>query len=50
MEKLNKENIKFLKEKFIIDYCKKMNWNHDELSTNQMLTIITQKEYILIKQ
>lgn len=50
MNKTNKEDISLLREKFLINFCKKMNWNHNELSVNQMLTITTQKEYIYPKQ
>lgn len=46
MNKSKKEDISILREKFLIKYCKKMNWNHNELSTNQMLHITKQKEYI----
>lgn len=50
MNKSPKENVSLLREKFLLNYCKKMNWNHNELSTNQMLIITTQKEYISPKQ
>ena len=50
MDKSLKENISLLREKFLLNFCKKMNWNHNELSTSQMLTITTQKEYINPKQ
>jgi|DEB19_MinimDraft_2_1074335.scaffolds.fasta_scaffold19607_2 hypothetical protein len=50
MIKLNKEQISTLREKFVLSYCKKMNWNHNELSTNQMLLITSQKDYISPKQ
>lgn len=44
-ENLNKEDLKTLREKFIIDYCKKKGWNHNELTTSQMLNISLQKRY-----
>jgi hypothetical protein len=50
MDKSQKENISLLREKFLLSYCKSMNWNHNKLSTNQMLVITTQKEYITPKQ
>ena len=40
-----KQEISFLKEKFLVDYCKKMGWNHNELSTNQILLITQQNGY-----
>jgi hypothetical protein len=50
MIKLSKEQISTLREKFVLNFCKKMNWNHNELSTNQMLLITSQKDYISPKQ
>ncbi len=46
-KKTNQE-ISILKEKFLVEYCKKMGWNHNELSINQMLFITQQKDYISI--
>ena len=46
----DKQEISILKEKFLVEYCKKMGWNHNELSTNQMLLITSQKDYISPKQ
>lgn len=43
--KLTKEEISLLKEKFIHKYCKKRGWNPKELSTNQMLKIISESKY-----
>ena len=40
---MNKKILK--KEKIIQDYCKKRNWNPNELTINQMLIIVKQKEY-----
>jgi len=34
-----------LREKFISEYSKKKGWNPRELTTNQMLEIVSQKEY-----
>jgi hypothetical protein len=44
--KLNTKEISILREKFIISYCKNMGWNHNELSTKQMLIITKQTNYI----
>lgn len=41
----DKQEISILKEKFLVEYCKKMGWNHNELSTNQMLLITKQSGY-----
>jgi hypothetical protein len=42
---LKKEEIDLLREKFIGDYSKNKGWNPKELSTSQMLEIVSQKEY-----
>jgi hypothetical protein len=42
---LKKEEIELLREKFIGDYSKNKGWNPKELSTSQMLEIVSQKEY-----
>jgi hypothetical protein len=34
-----------LRERFINEYAKKKGWNAKELSTTQMLEIVSQKEY-----
>ena len=34
-----------LREKFISEYSRKKGWNPKELSTTQMLEIVSQKEY-----
>jgi hypothetical protein len=44
--KKTKQEVSILKEKFLVEYCKKMGWNHNELSTSQMLFITQQKDYI----
>jgi hypothetical protein len=41
----SKEEISLKKEKFLIEYCKKMGWNHNELTSTQMLTIINNNSY-----
>jgi hypothetical protein len=40
-----KENIKLLREKFLITFCKNKGWNSEELTTGQMLIIVNQPEY-----
>ena len=42
---LKKEEINLLREKFISEYSKNKGWNPKELSTSQMLEIVSQKEY-----
>jgi hypothetical protein len=42
---LPKEESLLLREKFISEYSKKKGWNPKELSTNQMLEIVSQREY-----
>jgi hypothetical protein len=42
---LEKEDLNMLREKFIIDYSKQKGWNYKELTSSQMLEIVTQKEY-----
>lgn len=44
-KKANKGKISILKEKFIIDFCKKNGWNYNELTTGQMLIIANKPEY-----
>jgi hypothetical protein len=46
MKKLNKTEISLLREQYLIRYCKNLGWNHNELSTSQMLIIVNQVEYI----
>ena len=41
----DKQEISILREKFLVEYCKKMGWNHNELSTSQMLHITQQNGY-----
>jgi hypothetical protein len=42
---LPKDEALLLREKFISEYSKKKGWNPKELSTNQMLEIVGQREY-----
>jgi hypothetical protein len=44
-EALPKDEALLLREKFINEYSKKKGWNPSELSTNQMLEIVGQREY-----
>lgn len=44
-EALPKDEALLLREKFITEYSKKKGWNPKELSTNQMLEIVSQREY-----
>lgn len=42
---LTKEEKNILRERFLKDYAKKKGWNHNNLSPNQMLEVISQKDY-----
>lgn len=42
---LSLEETTLLRERFIVDYSKQKGWNHKELSTQQMLEIVSQKGY-----
>jgi hypothetical protein len=42
---LSQEELNLLREKFIHEYSKGKGWNPNELSTNQMLEIVSQKQY-----
>lgn len=44
-EALPKDETLLLREKFISEYSRKKGWNPKELSTNQMLEIVSQREY-----
>lgn len=44
-EAIPSEEAHLLREKFIGEYSRKKGWNPKELSTNQMLEIVAQKEY-----
>ena len=43
---MNRDEISRLREIFIIEYCKKKNWNQNELTTNQLLQITLEEDYI----
>lgn len=45
MAKLTKEELNFLREKFVKSYSKKKGWNHNELTLNQLLEITKQNDY-----
>jgi hypothetical protein len=42
---LSQEEINMLREKFLHEYSRNKGWNPNELSTNQMLEIVSQKQY-----
>lgn len=42
---LSQNELNLLREKFINEYSKNKGWNPKELSTNQMLEIVSQKQY-----
>jgi hypothetical protein len=42
---LTQEELNLLREKFLNEYSKNKGWNPKELSTNQMLEIVSQKQY-----
>lgn len=42
---LTQQELNLLREKFIHKYSKSKGWNPKELSTQQMLEIVAQKEY-----
>ena len=44
-EALPKDESILLREKFFSEYSMKKGWNPKELSTNQMLEIVSQREY-----
>ena len=44
-ESLTKEEISILRERFLNKYSKEKGWNPENLTTNQMLEIVSQKEY-----
>jgi hypothetical protein len=39
------EETKLLREKFISNYCKEKGWDSEKLSSNQMLEVVTHKDY-----
>lgn len=42
---LTNEELNLLRERFVTDYSKKKGWNPKELSTTQMMEIVSQKQY-----
>jgi len=42
---ISADDTTLLREKFISEYSRKKGWNPKELSTTQMLEIVSQKEY-----
>lgn len=44
-EPFTQDEMILLRERFINEYAKKKGWNAKELSTTQMLEIVSQKEY-----
>jgi hypothetical protein len=42
---LSQQELNLLREKFLNEYSKSKGWNPKELSTNQMLEIVSQKQY-----
>ena len=39
------EETKLLREQFIGNYCKERGWDSKKLSSNQMLEVVTHKDY-----
>lgn len=42
---LTNDELNLLRERFVNDYSKKKGWNPKELSTTQMMEIVSQKQY-----
>lgn len=42
---LTTDELNLLREKFVSEYSKQKGWNPKDLSTNQMLEIVSQKGY-----
>lgn len=42
---LTDEDLKILREDFIVKYSKKRGWNPEKLTTSQMMEIVSSKEY-----
>jgi hypothetical protein len=40
-----KNSLKLKREIFIIDFCRKKGWNHNELKPSQLISIVKNKEY-----
>jgi hypothetical protein len=50
MDNINKlnlkdEDLKILRENFIMKYSKKKGWDPEKLTTSQMMEIVSSKEY-----
>ena len=45
MKKLTKQEMKILREKFLVKFCKEKKWNPTELTVGQMLIITKQEDY-----
>tara|TARA_B100000497_G_C7620554_1_gene372806 strand:- start:150 stop:332 length:183 start_codon:yes stop_codon:yes gene_type:complete len=39
------DEVKLLREKFLSTYCKEKGWDSKNLSSNQMLEVVTHKDY-----
>ena len=48
-KKLTKQEKDILRERFIVKFCKQRNWNHNELTTGQMLIITKQPDFSELK-
>ena len=44
-EKINEEDLRILRENFIVEYAKSKGWNHKNLSPAQLLEIVESKKY-----
>lgn len=44
-QNLTKKEVNFLREKFVIKYAKNKGWNLENLSTSQMMEIISKDDY-----
>lgn len=41
----SEQELNLLREKFLTNYCKEKGWNSNNLSSNQMLEIVSHKNY-----
>jgi len=44
-QNISKEDINMLREKFINEYSRKKGWDKNNLTPNQLLEIVEQKDY-----
>jgi hypothetical protein len=44
-QNISKEDINVLREKFINEYSRKKGWDKNNLTPNQLLEIVEQKDY-----